>query len=232
MGKRNVIKYAFTHLGKLFVIKKHMHQRFLGFLASVEPATGKQEARDPSGALIPPIMCRYFKGAQDTEIRTTLLNATKKSSYFDSASEKRLIRSLITMIFTPDQMIKTQELNPIGVVCVKKCVEQGALPCIHSTWDKQSFALLEKKYPEFFALFKDRIFISGQTGLMKPDLASFDNVLHQLQAPATECIFIDDRIENILAAQDRGIYSVLYRTNASFNDVLERVTALNAVTGV
>lgn len=231
MGKKNIAHFAVSHLSKIFTFKKYLHNRFMKFLHAVEQSQEPLRACDPMGQLIPPIMCRYFKGADSREMRS-IIEEFSNTYQFLNLAEKNIIRSMSTMFFTPERFITTQQLNPAGERCVRECIARGALPCIHSTWDKESFELLKQKYPEFFALFQDRIFISGTTGLMKPDQKSFIHILQVLHADPSDCVFIDDRIENILSAQRCGIYSILasqkkywLKTTADFTAIGQQLDA-------
>ena len=51
----------------------------------------------------------------------------------------------------------------------------------------------------------EQYFLSYEMGLMKPDPAFFHHILEALEAQADECIFIDDRAENVDAALSVGI---------------------------
>ncbi|QVQ53527.1 HAD family phosphatase [Spiractinospora alimapuensis] len=49
------------------------------------------------------------------------------------------------------------------------------------------------------------LFFSGELGLAKPDPLIYDHVMRELAIPAEHALFVDDREENILAADRRGI---------------------------
>ena len=51
----------------------------------------------------------------------------------------------------------------------------------------------------------DLHFLSYEMGLLKPDPAFFHHVLRTLDTPAADCIFIDDRTENVESARAIGI---------------------------
>ena len=51
----------------------------------------------------------------------------------------------------------------------------------------------------------EQYFLSYEMGLFKPDPAFFHHILQTLDTPAAECIFIDDRAENVEAALSVGI---------------------------
>ena len=53
----------------------------------------------------------------------------------------------------------------------------------------------------------DRHFLSYEMGLLKPETAFFDHVLKALNAAPGDCVFIDDRSDNVEAARGVGITS-------------------------
>ena len=66
--------------------------------------------------------------------------------------------------------------------------------------------------------FFDLIIVSGNVKMKKPDPQIFEHILCKLDQPAHDCIFVDDRIMNLAAAQRLGINTVLFnRTNASYD---------------
>lgn len=69
----------------------------------------------------------------------------------------------------------------------------------------------------------DRIFSSHEIGARKPDPASFDHVLARVGAAAEDCIFVDDRPENIEVARDLGMKTILARGAESIRAGLEAI---------
>lgn len=60
-----------------------------------------------------------------------------------------------------------------------------------------------------FKLFS-RIFLSCDAGFEKPDPLFFASTLYRMRIKSREAVFIDDRLENIQAAKNLGIPSILY----------------------
>lgn len=56
----------------------------------------------------------------------------------------------------------------------------------------------------------EKIVISGEIGLLKPDVAIYRYLLDELGAPASRVAFADDLAENIAGAQTTGIQSMLF----------------------
>jgi FMN hydrolase / 5-amino-6-(5-phospho-D-ribitylamino)uracil phosphatase len=59
--------------------------------------------------------------------------------------------------------------------------------------------------------FLDWTFVSCNTGLRKPDLRAYTEVLSELGVTADQCVFVDDRVSNCEAAQQIGIRSIVFQ---------------------
>jgi epoxide hydrolase-like predicted phosphatase len=70
-------------------------------------------------------------------------------------------------------------------------------PLLTSLWD------IEKIF--------DHIFISAEMGLAKPDTAIYQAVVIELNQDPTELIFIDDFVENVLAARESGWHAIHFQ---------------------
>jgi putative hydrolase of the HAD superfamily len=58
----------------------------------------------------------------------------------------------------------------------------------------------------------DQFFLSYEMGLLKPDPAYFHHVLYGLWASPANCIFIDDRPENVRSARNLGIIGLVFKS--------------------
>jgi len=58
----------------------------------------------------------------------------------------------------------------------------------------------------------DRIFISAEMGVSKPDPEIYQAVAAELQKDPAEMVFVDDFIENVIAARDQGWQAVHFRS--------------------
>ncbi|CAD7337649.1 HAD family phosphatase [Sphingomonadales bacterium 56] len=81
---------------------------------------------------------------------------------------------------------------------------------------------------EFFAHFRD-ILVSGAEGLVKPDPAIYRLALSRFGLSAGETFFIDDREENVAAAQALGIRSHLFQDAATLRRALVAHRLLDAI---
>ena len=70
--------------------------------------------------------------------------------------------------------------------------------------------MIEANYP-FFELF-DGMVISGQEGVVKPDREIFDILCERYEVSPQECVFVDDRANNIAASMSLGFDGLLFET--------------------
>ena len=57
----------------------------------------------------------------------------------------------------------------------------------------------------------DVVVLSYQVGLAKPQKEIFEHALKELRLKAGECVFIDDKIENIAAAKSLGFKAIHFK---------------------
>ena len=71
-------------------------------------------------------------------------------------------------------------------------------------------------------------------GLRKPTKEIYKILLDRIAAPANQCIFIDDRVPNLLAAAELGIIPVWYRRNAEEDrqEIRHRIQSFTELPGI
>jgi len=69
----------------------------------------------------------------------------------------------------------------------------------------------------------DHIFISGETGLIKPHQEAFENALTSMNVQANETIFIDDNPTNVESAKQLGIHAIVFTSVAQLRIDLTRM---------
>ncbi len=62
--------------------------------------------------------------------------------------------------------------------------------------------------------FADAMFFSAEEGVAKPDSAFYHIAINWLGVPPHEIVFVDDRPENIEAANSIGMHGILYKDTA------------------
>lgn len=71
----------------------------------------------------------------------------------------------------------------------------------------------------------DKVVVSAEVGLIKPDPAIYHYTAEQLGVSPGECIFIDDRSANLHAARELGMSTILYKGFSGAKHELERLLA-------
>lgn len=62
----------------------------------------------------------------------------------------------------------------------------------------------------------DRVFISSEMQLAKPDPKYFQTVLHTLGVSASDAVMIDDNAKNLAGAWEAGIDGIIFESNEQF----------------
>lgn len=79
-----------------------------------------------------------------------------------------------------------------------------------SNWSAEKFKLVRPQHP-FLQEF-DKIVISGEVKLLKPDARMFQYLLDHCCLNAEDCLFIDDHLPNIEAANRLGFRTIQFRS--------------------
>lgn len=90
-------------------------------------------------------------------------------------------------------------------------------------------ALLSNAGPDYSSLFRsgtfgdwfEQHFVSGELGMVKPDAAIYEHVIRELGISADQMVFIDNKAENITAAEALGITGHVFTTAGELRDFLE-----------
>jgi len=98
-------------------------------------------------------------------------------------------------------------LNPQALEIVKRLKSNYKLILLSNT-DVKRFSFVKKKFPEILVF--DEYVLSYEVGCMKPHPKIYNVAIDKAEAEAGECIFIDDREENIEVAMNLGIKTIHY----------------------
>lgn len=77
-----------------------------------------------------------------------------------------------------------------------------------TNWSAETFPIARQRY-RFLDWF-ETILVSGEVGLIKPDLAIFRLLLERIGRPAGACVYIDDNAANIAAAEEFGLVAIRF----------------------
>jgi epoxide hydrolase-like predicted phosphatase len=67
----------------------------------------------------------------------------------------------------------------------------------------------------FYDIF-DSVFLSNEIGLIKPDMEKYKYVIRKLDTKPKKCIFIDDKIQNLVPARELGIIVIRFESFEEF----------------
>jgi haloacid dehalogenase superfamily, subfamily IA, variant 3 with third motif having DD or ED/haloacid dehalogenase superfamily, subfamily IA, variant 1 with third motif having Dx(3-4)D or Dx(3-4)E len=113
------------------------------------------------------------------------------------------------------------------VVDILKTLKESGYPLYGlSNWSGEKFALVKNKY-EFFQWF-EFIILSGEEKLAKPDPRIFEVLLGKSGCAAAECLFVDDSVSNIAAAEELGFDTIHYQSPVKLRLELSRRGLLSA----
>jgi FMN phosphatase YigB (HAD superfamily) len=210
IGFSNFIYFGVNNIAKIVTLSDLIERRLFSVLETIEPYREDEViSYSPKGLRIPQIMCSWMKNERSNVDTLYLVKRTLREhpEYCTSDAERNLLISMATMMFTPATFAQTRKLAPGALELVKECKKHGPL-YILSNWDHESLEYVKEKFPEFFNEFDaDKIFISGDTGIMKPDPKAYSPILEKYN-PA-DCTFVDDRPENTQTALDLGMHVIL-----------------------
>ncbi|MFX0008196.1 MAG: HAD-IA family hydrolase [Promethearchaeota archaeon] len=78
----------------------------------------------------------------------------------------------------------------------------------------------------FYDIF-DNIFLSNEIGFIKPDMVKYKYVLKKLDTKPKKCIFIDDKIQNLVPAKNLGIIVIRFESFEKFKKQLKELGISN-----
>ncbi len=171
--------------------------------------------KDPDGTIMPQLMVEWLRGTHANKLLleriVTAIN--KNPDWFFNATEQRIMAAMARAIFDPEQFVASRKHLPDLIPLIIQLKNRGAKLYILSNWDKESFALLKKRFPEVFRLFDDHI-ISGEVGHLKPEPEIFIHT--HTKTPHFHICFLDDQQDNLEAGKQANWYTILVNKTASY----------------
>jgi 2-haloacid dehalogenase len=95
-----------------------------------------------------------------------------------------------------------------------------------SNWSAETFPPAKTAHPFFNTL--TGIVISGEEKICKPDPEIYQILLERYQLTPEECVFIDDRQENLDTAAQIGIETILFQTAQQVRKALKNLQLIYA----
>jgi putative hydrolase of the HAD superfamily len=115
-------------------------------------------------------------------------------------------------------------LNPPVVDALNRLRPRLSRMVMLSNTDVARFGFISDRFPEVH-LFDDYV-LSYEVGYVKPDPRIYELALDRAGIPPDECVFIDDRSENIEAARGLGIETIHFLEGTDLPSAIERLGIL------
>lgn len=93
-----------------------------------------------------------------------------------------------------------------------------------TNWSEETFPVALQRY-DFLHWF-DGIVVSGTEKMRKPNPAFYQLLLDRYHVKASEALFIDDNLRNVLAAQKLGISSIHFSSAEQLKAELENISVI------
>jgi putative hydrolase of the HAD superfamily len=109
----------------------------------------------------------------------------------------------------------------LSVLEIMKRLKANYRLVLLSNTDVMRFGFIKKTFPQIM-IFNEYV-LSYEVGSMKPHPQIYKAALKKAGFRAEECIFIDDREENIKAAAELGIQGILMEPHADLEAILRKM---------
>ena len=102
--------------------------------------------------------------------------------------------------------------------------EKGVLLYILSNWSAETYPIAEERF-DFLSWFDGKI-ISGEEGIVKPDLEIYKLLIKRYDLNPYQTVFIDDKEENIKSAELLGIHGIHFQNCSKLRKDLQKLKLL------
>lgn len=85
----------------------------------------------------------------------------------------------------------------------------------------ESFGEYHKSKSHYDAFFP--VFLSYELNMAKPDKKIYEHVAEKMKLKPEECVFVDDKDENVMAAEECGMSAILFENAEQLQEELERL---------
>lgn len=144
---------------------------------------------------------------------------SEKEYWMQYALSKRVVLSNNWLDQWANIIKKSIKEIPETIVIVKILQSQGYQTAMLSDVTQYQAEVIRKM--GYYDLFNP-VLLSYEIGVKKPNPETFKILLETLRRPASDVLFIDDRIENVEAAKNLGIDSILFSRKEQLKTDLEK----------
>ena len=115
-----------------------------------------------------------------------------------------------------------------GTVAILSELRQAGYPTAAlSNWPAEAFSIVKKQF-DFLNWF-DEVVISGDVGVIKPNPPIYQILLERIGRKPQDCVFIDDVLTNIQAAQRLGFHVIQFFSPTELRDELNKLSILQSL---
>ncbi len=107
------------------------------------------------------------------------------------------------------------------VVGLLKSLQSRYKLVLCSNTDVERFGFVKKNFPE--VLLFDKYVVSYEVGIMKPHPRIYEVAVKEAGTKPEESVFIDDREENIIAAEKLGLQTILLNPDTNLKHELQKI---------
>ena len=147
------------------------------------------------------------------------LDMKERDFWIDYSKEKNIQLPLDWFDTLENVKLSCLQLNPEMFEIAKKLKQQGIKVVVFSNVSKEKAQLLRRV--GYYDIFDDLI-LSCDIGFEKPHPEAYDILLSKLNVDPKQVIFVDDKINNIKAAKEKGINGIVFETPDEFKTELEK----------
>jgi 2-haloacid dehalogenase len=111
-----------------------------------------------------------------------------------------------------------------SVEVLRELREEGYPLYALTNWSAETFPRARERY-EFLGWFDD-IVVSGELKLIKPDREIYDKLVEKTGLDPATTVFVDDRVENVEAAEKLGFVGIVFRDGDQLREEVTRLGLL------
>ena len=151
------------------------------------------------------------------ERQVNLANISEKEFYEE-------IEKIFHVHMTPKQMhnqIVSHMKADAGLRKMIPKLKQAKIILFSNSLGTMAKEVLKKRHLSGKKFF-DRIFVSNEMHMAKPDKQSYEYVLKKMKLKPVEALMVDDRPENIKAAKAVGMQGIVYKDSKQFARELKK----------
>jgi HAD superfamily hydrolase (TIGR01509 family) len=153
-----------------------------------------------------------FAGESFEKLIEGKISADKFWADFSARCGRPVVEELFIKFFRP-------RLDQAVTAIIRQLKNDASVVCGTNTFDSHYDYLAQHGYYEIF----DAVFASNKIGVSKPKPDFYRHILENMGANPEDTVFVDDVAVNVLAAEELGIESILFKDSHTLHDRIRRL---------